>query len=44
MSGKNINFDERKLKEATLTKTKKYFKSIALMLIFLVSKEESYGT
>ena len=44
MSGKNINFDERKLKEATFTKTKKYFKSIALMLIFLVSKEESYGT
>ena len=44
MSGKNINFDERKLKEATFTKTKKYFKSIALMLIFLVSKEESYGS
>ena len=44
MSGKNINFEERKLKEATFTKTKKHFKSIALMLIFLVSKEESYGS
>ena len=43
MSGKSINFDERKLKEVTFTKTKKYFKSIALMLIFSVSKEESYG-
>ena len=33
MSRKGVNFDDKKLKEVTFPKIKKYFKSIILMLI-----------
>ena len=33
MSGKNINFDDKKSKEAPFTKTKKYIVLTTLMLI-----------
>ena len=33
MSGKNINFDDKKIKEVTFTKTKKHFRQMTLMLV-----------
>ena len=33
MSGKNINFDDKKIKKAPSTKTKEYIVLTALMLI-----------
>ena len=33
MNGKNINFDDKKIKKVNFTKTKKYFRQIILMLI-----------
>ena len=33
MSGKNINFDNKKIKEVTFTKTKEHFRQMTLMLV-----------
>ena len=33
MNTKNINFEDKKIKKVTFTKTKKYFRMIILMLI-----------
>ena len=40
MSGKNINFDDKKSRKAAFTKTKEY---IVLTTLMLVSKTEPYG-
>ena len=33
MSGKNINFDDKKIKKKNFTKTKEHFRQMTLMLI-----------
>ena len=45
MNGKNINFDDKKIKKVISTKTKKYFRQMILMLIkYQFLKKEPYGT
>ena len=45
MSGKNVNFDDKKIKESTFYKNKKQFNIHDLDVNkILVSKKESYGT
>ena len=45
MSGKNINFENKKIKKVTFIKTKKITKIDDIDVnIILVSKKEPYGT
>ena len=45
MSGKNINFEDKKIKKSTLYKNKKIYSTDDIDVNnILVSKKESYGT